>query len=112
MRLEGTAEAMSRRFSPDDLAFAYLRARWFDGPRQVAADLLAAAANPEALDGVMAQKIRVKAAIILCDCGELNAGSTSCAMRCGSRSPAMITMLGSCSPWRSLRSARSRRRSG
>ena len=56
--------------SADDLKFANVRARWLDGPRQVAADLLAAAARPELRDGVSAMQARVKAGSVLADLGE------------------------------------------
>ncbi len=61
---------MTNVVSADYLKFANVRARWLDGPRQVAADLLAAAARPELRDGVSALQARVKAASVLADFGE------------------------------------------
>jgi hypothetical protein len=61
---------MTNVVSADDLKFANVRARWLDSPRQVAADLLAAAARPELLDGVSALQARVKAGSVLGDFGE------------------------------------------
>jgi hypothetical protein len=61
---------MTNVVSADDLKFANVRARWLDSPRQVAADLLAAAARPELRDGVSALQARVKAGSLLADFGE------------------------------------------
>lgn len=55
--------------SADDLTFAYLRAKWLDSPQQVAADLLAAAAQPELCDGVSALQVRITAGNVLADYG-------------------------------------------
>jgi hypothetical protein len=60
---------MPELVTADDLLFSWARARWLDAPRAVATRLLDAAADPDHLDGVSAEAVRVRAADLLQESG-------------------------------------------
>jgi hypothetical protein len=65
---------MLSRVDVDDLLFAPVRARWLAEPGTVAADLLEAAGHGDRLEGVTAQEVTVRAARLLWDFGQREAG--------------------------------------
>jgi hypothetical protein len=60
---------MPELVTADDLLFTWARARWLETPWAVANRLLDAAADPDRLDGVSAEAVRVRAADVLHESG-------------------------------------------
>jgi hypothetical protein len=60
---------MPELVTADDLLFTWARARWLETPGAVATRLLDAADDPDRLDGVSAEAVRVRAAAVLHESG-------------------------------------------